>query len=399
MFDIGWDQGNHYMTMAYLTSYVGPVNEADDPYPNPNASPSGLTVQKQIRNVAMHIFPYMHDRDEIKLYIHESYGRIGMYTFISWDANYYNPVYAAFYNPTAAPGNHLVEIIGWDDDFPRGVFTTLNSYDGNGAWLCKNSWGTSWGQSGYFWLSFFDEHTLPDTMAFLRGDSSGPEYENAYDTVFQHDALGWCSEAGYGGGIPSAWGANIFHNTTVGTITAIGYYHVTGAWDDGWSHKYYIYTDVVAGQPRSGWLAAEGLAQGTDRGYFVWQLPTPVALDHLQNFSVVMEFDSVGYDRPIAIERRFPYYSSRAVINAGESFMSRDGNDWVDTGTMATQYNICLKALGSVLIPLTRRCALISTATGLRTRSPLATAPGCFPCQRWVTRLFRPISAMAAVRR
>ena len=39
-----------------------------------------------------------------------------------------------------AAGGHCVEIIGYDDN--------------QGCWICKNSWGTNWGEGGYFRIAY-----------------------------------------------------------------------------------------------------------------------------------------------------------------------------------------------------------------------------------------------------
>lgn len=39
---------------------------------------------------------------------------------------------------------HAVLIVGWDDDL----------CDGEGAWRVKNSWGTYWGDDGFFWIKY-----------------------------------------------------------------------------------------------------------------------------------------------------------------------------------------------------------------------------------------------------
>ncbi len=47
-----------------------------------------------------------------------------------------------------APGgshtNHLIEIVGWDDRLCAGA----------GAWIIKNSWGTTWGMNGYGYVKY-----------------------------------------------------------------------------------------------------------------------------------------------------------------------------------------------------------------------------------------------------
>lgn len=47
-------------------------------------------------------------------------------------------------HPDAGAPNHAVLLVGWDD----GVC------DGDGAWIAKNSWGTEWGEAGYFTIKY-----------------------------------------------------------------------------------------------------------------------------------------------------------------------------------------------------------------------------------------------------
>lgn len=40
--------------------------------------------------------------------------------------------------------NHCILLVGWDD----------TACSGEGAWICKNSWGTGWGIDGYFYIKY-----------------------------------------------------------------------------------------------------------------------------------------------------------------------------------------------------------------------------------------------------
>ena len=91
-------------------------------------------------------------------------------TYYSEDFNYYNNLSVSntgdynCYVPGAKKCDHAVTIVGWDDNYSASNFKYTPP--GDGAWLCKNSWGTGsvWG-TGYFWLSYYNEDNVLDTYA------------------------------------------------------------------------------------------------------------------------------------------------------------------------------------------------------------------------------------------
>lgn len=93
------------------------------------------------------------------------YGAISV-SYNSYDSNYnYTSEFVAYYdNETPIDyiendSSHAVIITGWDDNFSKENFCEEMRPENDGAWLCRNSWGTEWGcenekYKGYFWMSY-----------------------------------------------------------------------------------------------------------------------------------------------------------------------------------------------------------------------------------------------------
>jgi hypothetical protein len=58
-----------------------------------------------------------------------------VYSDFDWDC---------YWHETTDELNHAVVIVGWDDDMCGGL----------GAWIVKNSWGTEWGDDGFFYMPY-----------------------------------------------------------------------------------------------------------------------------------------------------------------------------------------------------------------------------------------------------
>lgn len=328
--------GNGDMSMAYFARGSGPVNETDDPYNvSSNVSPSGLTLQKLLtQGVIIPPRSSATDNDGIKQAIMD-YGAVQSSYY--HDDIYYKAATAAYYHPTATSTNHAIDLVGWDDNFSSSNF--LNTPPGNGAFLVRNSWGTYWGQSGYFWMSYYDAKIGGYNYQFR---TLVPP--TSYAKVYQYDPLGKTSALGYGADV-AAWFSNIFTATGTETITGIGF-HVASA---NSPYEYYVYTGVSAGAPRSGTLAASGSGTIAAPGYLVLPI-TPVAVTNGLNFSVVVKLTTPGYSYPIPMERPVSGYATAATAAAGQSYYGSNGSSWTDLTSLYANTNVALKALSQYAV-------------------------------------------------
>jgi VCBS repeat-containing protein len=326
------DGGNADISTAYLTRWSGPIDEEDDPYDIYDSSSPELPPEKHVQEVLF--IPGREgplDNDNLKWAIQE-YG--GVYSSFYYTANYYNSGTAAYYYPRSPNHNHAIALVGWDDNFSADNFST--TAPGDGAFIAKNSWGTDWGEDGYFYISYYDTY-IGESNAVFTAEPVGN-----YETVYQYDPLGQVSRLGYGD--LTAWFANVFTANAGEEIEAVGFYTP----DVDCQYVIAVYTDPVGGPiGGSGPLAS---TSGTIAipGYHTVVLPTPVSLEAGQTFSVVVKLTTSGYTYPIAFERYWSGYSSGATANPGESYISYTGTSWTDLTDSGISYastaNVCLKA-------------------------------------------------------
>ena len=339
-FDFAWNEwGNPSMSTAYLARWSGPVNEVDDPYPaGEPLSANGVAwpIQKHTQDV--YFFPERispTDNNNIKLGL-TTYGALCVPMY--WDDAYYSPSPATYYNPVDSDSNHLVTIVGWNNNYAKTNFHgDAGEPPGNGAFIVKNSWGTSWGDGGYFYLSYYDA-SLQFSTAFTAEPVSN------YSAVYQYDPLGWVGSLGSDEPSTTAWGANIFTADSSGNpLTAVSFYTT----DVDTQYEVYIYTDPSSG-PTGGTQHIGPQGTMPFPGYHTVKLASPVPLSAGQRFSVVVKFITSEYYGPLAFENATEGYSSEANASPGQSYVSLDGISWYDiTAVFDPTANLCIKAFTS----------------------------------------------------
>ena len=109
----------------------------------------------------------------------------------------------AHYTFEPKQSNHVVCIVGYDDNYKKTNFLKGHQPPSDGAFLCKNSWGSDfndfpnsgerhWGlpdkkdsskHTGYFWISYYDK-SLDEPESFIFEKANDKEYE-----LEQHDLM------------------------------------------------------------------------------------------------------------------------------------------------------------------------------------------------------------------
>lgn len=360
-FDYGYDDGGGWtMSAAYLARWDGPADEADDPYPNPGFDPPGIEVQKHIN--AVYCIPRTGTLDDslLKQAVMD-YGAV--YVAFYWDeSGYNNATKSYYYSGTNRSQNHAVAMAGWDDAFGRTNFSP--QAPGDGAFIIKNSWGTNWAESGYFYMSYY-EPTFWGGVAFY-----GTENPSNLNVNYQYDPLGWVTSFGYSNN--AAWGANIFTTTSAVAIRAVGLYTPSA----NTQCQILLYSDVVPGVPRSGLLQAVQTVELPLAGYHTIALDSQVALSRDTRFSVVVGMYAPGCLWPLPGEMAVAGFSSRAAASPGQSYMSFDGtNYWYDVTDYDASVNFCFKALGCSLAEVPVAAGAVADYDGDRLSDPSLCKP------------------------
>ena len=215
--------------------------------------------------------------------------------------------------------NHAVSIVGWDDTFSKDKFKITP--EGDGAWICKNSWGVNLDEKGYFYLSYYDA-TINDIYSVEVVESE------KYDTIYQYDG----SKAnGLMFDNCVFTGANIFEAEKNSMLDAVSFYTT----ESDVPYIIYVSKNDADGKPMSGKIVHTQSGNMSYAGYHIVELSEEILLNKGETFTV-----SVCLNKPGTM-----LIGDMFINETGRSFVCVNNDlEWIDMSKLSSGFDIAVKA-------------------------------------------------------
>ena len=308
--DYGWVLktnvgGYDDMGVGYLVSWLGALEEDFETFSDYTVLSPVLNSNIHVQNVIYLTRTNYTDNDAVKDALIR-YGAVATGIFYS---SSYMKSDSYYYSGTNGP-NHAVTIVGWDDNYSKNNFR--NAAPGDGAWICKNSWGETWGNKGYFYVSYYDRNCVrlgaydKSTYTVILNDTLH------FDKNYQYDIIGITDYLITGN--ETMWYENIFKATDNELLTAFStYFNATTEW----TAQIYVNDALMITQNGR-----------SNPGYYTFNLDNAIPLKTGDTFKIVIKISAPGKIASVPISEKVR--SNRILYSKGISFFSLDGKNWID---------------------------------------------------------------------
>ncbi len=308
--------GNAWMSTNYL-ALLGSVDESCDPYPGGCPSPTCINPSCSFLKQVIEWKVIPNDVTAIKNAL-TTYGPVytSMYASFSGFSSY-DGSYCLTYTGTESP-NHAVLIVGYDDSMCSG----------NGAWIVKNSWGTGWGDNGYFYIQYGHAQIGSSSNVI-----TGYKDYNPNETIYYYDEWGWWSSVGFGDG--DDWGlAEITPANDNEYLYTIDFWAVNGPT----TYDIWVYDDFDGSNAPTNLLVGPISGTVSEAGYYSEELSSPLPVVNGDPIYVVIEFNTGSYGYPVPMDDSGPMETNRTYVsNSGTSWTALDNGNYAmgDAGIRA----------------------------------------------------------------
>jgi len=245
--------------------------------------------------------------------------------------------------------NHLVVIVGYDDNYSKENFIEGQQPPADGAFICKNSWSKDWGLDGYFYLSYYDES--------IEGPCTISVEKNVDETrtlSIDHSQIIELSSVYYD---KPVYQANIFDVQDEINLSGLGV--ITDNQNTLASYEVYLLKDKYK-NPKDGKLLAKASGEFAYSGAHRIDLDSEITIPAGSKISIVMTqkaddkyvlLTGYGYTDQYAVDiynEVFPYeYDIDKVplrylvtyMENGQSLVSLNGKNWTDFKTLASEFD------------------------------------------------------------
>ena len=373
--------GNYFISSSYVMNHLGPVLDSTMPYDTSWSETDYLnhlnTKSKSVQKVKpsldinhvvlknnqagactsdmisfMKTYLKEHGAIAAQLYYttdgeHPSRKTVSTNTY-SISNDYINGAYY-YYNGNEI-SNHGVTIVGWDDTIPSSSFSSYHRPSKAGAWIVKNSYGTSYtrnengvsvkyleGDEGYFYVSYEDVNICTSLAGFYDVDQDVSDYS------YYYDYLGWNTVL-TPSNLDSIYLANKFQKQSdeIEKLDKI----VFGSSLEGQEYEiYYSSTGDLNKYAKIG----EGVT--SHRGYESYNLSNTIVVDNA--FSIIVRFkkdasNNLSIVGASGLGDSSSYYHGYS-ITSNVSYISSNGANWILFNVNNANIQSSIKAFTSKL--------------------------------------------------
>lgn len=215
--------------------------------------------------------------------------------------------------------DHAVLLVGWDD--------TMAHSHGTGAWIAKNSWGTSWGESGYFNIAYGSARFCEYVSAF----SCTKGYDDK-ESMYYYDEGGWVGA--FSAQDYDTWGAVQVVPTVDGILEYVDFWAV----DDVLNYQIDVYDTISGAGPYTfGTLLSSQTGSVDKAGYYSVELSTKPAVSAGDNIIIAVRFNTPNFQTPVPLDDNLPI--------SGESYFSIDGSTWYDLVEQGYDWDVGIRGV------------------------------------------------------